>query len=509
MPEKYRNGHRDNNTDDQNTKTTYIPPEVKEQYSRRDYPSQRHRDRSPQQQYQQNPQQGYYGGNQQQYQSPQQDYYSGNQQQYQNPQQDYYNRQQPQYRNPQQPGYYNNDPHYQEQLNEYYSQQPQYYSQQQQQPNFYSEQRQSHSHPIEYYGGQPRRKKQEFKQQPKHKRRPATQPASQKTPPHKTKRRKKASSVGTFIKRFLIFLIIFLILLFGLYSLVALSLIKKMNYQPTGDRQRTDGALAKSSVTSILLIGSDGRSLDERGRSDTMMLISLNSASNRMTVTSFMRDCYVEIPGYGWDKLNASYSYGGPELLMDTIEHNFGIKVDDYISINFISFASIVDSVGGIDVDLSDEEAQEINTILQAEVNEIMGDDPLDSLLPSGGSQIHLNGKQALSYARIRYVGNADFERTERQRRVVNLVMNKLKTCSPVMLKNISSDVMPEITTNSDTSKLYLLSLRAPTLLTYDREQLQIPIEGSYYGDSTPSGDALIVDLNTNHDTLREVIFSS
>lgn len=293
-----------------------------------------------------------------------------------------------------------------------------------------------------------------------------------------------------------------------MYSCTSLSLIKKLNYVPTGNRERTSGAIDRSYVTSVLLIGTDGRSLDERGRSDTMMLVSINSSTKKIHVTSFMRDSYVEIPGYGWDKLNASYSYGGAELLMDTIEHNFGVKIDDYVSINFLSFASIVDSVGGIDVDLSDAEAGEINVILQAEVNQIMGDNVTDDLLSGGGKNVHLIGKQALAYARIRHIGNADFERTERQRRVVDLVMNKMKSFSPIMMKNLASNVLPDVSTNMETSELYLLSLRAPMLLSYERVPLQIPVDGSYYGESTPSGDALIVDLDSNYNVLRDTVFS-
>ena len=88
-----------------------------------------------------------------------------------------------------------------------------------------------------------------------------------------------------------------------------------------------------------------------------------------------MRDCYVNIAGYGMDKLNAAYSYGGAELLMDTIESNFNIKINDYVTVNFISFAGLIDAVGGIDIDVTADEAQEINTILLSEVNQLMGDD--------------------------------------------------------------------------------------------------------------------------------------
>ena len=520
-----------NNSDDQNTKTIYIPNEVREQYRKQEKPQ--YREQPPRQEYYRDepqyreeyreaPRQDYYRGEPQYRdgyrETPRQDYYRG-EPQYRDgyreaPRQDYY-RDESQYRDgyreaPRQE-YYRGEPQYREEYRE--TQGQNYYRGEQQAPR--NERRQVPRE--EYYSdGQPPRreaprrepKRQDYyESQHPHKKKPA-QKSSQPQPKKKKSKKKKSSFAGSLIKKIIIMRLILFLLLFGMYSCTSLMLINKMNYTPTGSRNRTSGALSRSYVTSILLIGTDGRSLDERGRSDTMILFSMNSHTKEITLTSFMRDCYVEVPGYGWDKLNAAYSYGGAELLMDTIEHNFGVKIDDYVSINFLSFASIVDSVGGIDVDVTDEEAQEINTILQAEVNEIMGDDRMDSLLSGGGKQLHLNGKQALSYARIRYVGNADFERTERQRRVVELVMDKLKSFNPVTMKNIATNVMPDVATNDTTSELYLLSLRAPMLLGYNRQQLQIPVDGSYYGDSTPSGDALIVDFDTNYNTLKDVVFA-
>ena len=279
-----------------------------------------------------------------------------------------------------------------------------------------------------------------------------------------------------------------------------------MNHVEDGPRTRAANPLSSPSVTSVLLIGTDGRSLDEQGRSDTMMLLSLNSATNELSMTSFMRDCYVEIPGVGWNKLNAAYSFGGATLVMDTIEHNFDVEIDDYVCINFLSFASIVDSVGGIDLSVSDAEAGEINTILQAEVNEIMGD-AVDSDLLSGGGKLHLNGKQALSFARIRYIGNADFERTERQREVIDKVLDKIKTLNPAIISRLSSNVMPQVTTNMSTMQLYVLSLRLPFVARYDRQQIQIPYENTFYGQSTDAGDALMVDFNANYNIILEKVF--
>ena len=329
-----------------------------------------------------------------------------------------------------------------------------------------------------------------------------------KKPPHKKKKkRRKKSFIGKFIGRFVRTLLVMALVVFGMYSCTSLSLINKMDYTVTGDRNRRSDALSRSYVTNVLIIGTDGRTADEAARSDTMIIASINNRTDEVSLISLMRDCYVEIPGYSNNKLNAAYTFGGPELLMDTIEHNFGIAVEDYISLNFISVANIVDSVGGIDIEISDAEAQEINTILQAEVNEIMGDNSLDDLLKKGG-KLHLNGKQALSYARIRYVGNADFERTERQREVIRLVMDKLKSLNPTILPKLSTSVLPDVKTNMSTAELYWVSLKVPFIIGYDRQQLRIPAEETYSNMTVNingfESSVLSVDFNANYNIIYE-----
>ncbi|MBR3970001.1 MAG: LCP family protein [Ruminococcus sp.] len=443
-----------NNTDNQNTDTIYIPPEVRNVNP----PPQRPLRRVEQNE--NNPQ--YYNQGQ----------YSG-QQQY-NPQ---YDMRQP-IQNPQ---YYN---------------QGQYSGQQQYNPQY--DMRQPMQNPQYYnqgqYGGQP------------YYGQPYNPPPPRKSNGKKKKKRRKRSFFGRFISRFIKTLIMILVLIFGMYSCTSLCLINKMDYAETGDRNRRSDALARSYVKNVLLIGTDGRSENETARSDTMLLASVNRKTNEVSLISLMRDCYVEIPGYGEDKLNAAYAYGGAELLMDTIEHNFGIAVEDYVAVNFVSFASVVDSVGGIDIEISDAEAKEINTILQAEVNEIMGDDVLDDLL-DGGGKLHLNGKQALSYARIRYIGNADFERTERQREVIELVMNKVKSFNPTILPRLSFSVLPGVETNMTTAELYGLSLELPFIAGYERQQLQIPAEGTYYSADMDCGNSLIVDFVENYNIIYETVY--
>ncbi|MDE6849689.1 MAG: LCP family protein [Ruminococcus sp.] len=329
-------------------------------------------------------------------------------------------------------------------------------------------------------------------------------------PPRRKKKRKHKSFLGRIIRKIVLTLFTILVLLFAIYSCTALTVISKVGKEETGDRNRTASAMSRNYVKSVLIIGTDGRSDNEQGRSDSMILLSFNSRTNEIILTSFMRDCYVNIQNYGMDKLNAAYSYGGAELLMDTIESNFMVEIDDYITVNFVSFAGIIDAVGGIDIDVSDEEAHEINNILFSEVNQLMGDDQWADFLESGG-KLHLNGKQALSYARIRYVGNSDFERTSRQREVFEKIIPK--AINPVAIGRIAKSVIPKINTNMSTMGMYLLSLRLPTAIRYDIKQIQIPAENTFYPEDVWLYDGTVqsvlqVDFNANYNILEEEIFS-
>ena len=461
-----------NNTDNQNTNTIYIPRDMQN----------RQTPRKPLRRVQQNPPQ--YGN------QP----YGG--QSMQNPSQ-YGN--QPYGGQPMQnPSQYGNQPYGGQSMQNppQYGNQP-YGGQPMQNPPQYGNQ----PYYDDYYREPPRNYPQNSGNPPKR----ATESKSG-NPQQKKKKRRKKSPVGKFFGRFIRTLLIIFLVIFGMYSCTSISLINKMDYVATGSRNRRSDALSRSYVKNVLLIGTDGRTEDEAARSDTMIIASINSRTDEISLISLMRDCYVVIPGYGENKLNAAYSFGGAELLMDTIEYNFGIAVEDYVSVNFVSFANVVDSVGGIDIEISDAEAQEINTIMQAEVNSIMGDDILDDLL-DGGGELHLNGKQALSYARIRYIGNADFERTERQRRVIELVMDKVKSFNPAILPNVASSVLPGVETNMSTAELYWLSLKAPFIVGYERQQLQVPAEGTYYGEYRDCGDSLIVDFNANYNLIYETAY--
>ena len=299
-----------------------------------------------------------------------------------------------------------------------------------------------------------------------------------------------------------------IIIVFVLYSAVSLIGILRMHRETAENRANISDVMDAAYVSNVLLIGTDSRDLSqERGRSDSMILASINKKTRELTLTSFLRDSYVYIDDeYGYGKLNAAYSYGGAGLLMDTIESNYGVRIDDYVLISFAACANVIDAVGGVKLDLSDEEADAVNEILISEVNELMGDDRNDDLLDCGGEQ-KLDGKQALSYSRIRYVGNADFERASRQRTVMTQVLKKAAV-NPVAMARIFVTALPELSTNLSVGKSYGYTLRAPFLLIgYQLKTQQIPADDTFYGDVIDGESVLRVDCDANRQVLKDTVY--
>lgn len=326
---------------------------------------------------------------------------------------------------------------------------------------------------------------------------------------HKNSKSKKNKNIKSRhpIKSFFRKLFNILICVFVIYSLVAILLINKVDKISLDDRNYSNNVtLSSLKVKNILLIGTDGRSANDIGRSDSMVLLSINSVDRKLTMTSFMRDMYLSIPDYGYGKLNSAYSHGGAGLLLDTIESNFSIDVDECIIIDFKSFMSIVNAVGGVDVTISDSELNEINNVLMSEGNKIAGDDKLDGLLTESGD-VHLNGKQALTYSRIRYVGDADFERTQRQRIVINAIVDRLKTPNIFRVGNFANAVASEVSTNMSSIEMYGLSLQAPFIINYDISQQRIPADNTWYYDKIDGQSVIIVDCNANIDFLSKTIY--
>ncbi len=319
----------------------------------------------------------------------------------------------------------------------------------------------------------------------------------------KEKKHKK-KKLHPFLKGFIGCMIILAVLFGGAGFLVSVVLYGRMNYSEIEGLSKEP--FKEDGVKNILLIGNDSRTEDESGRSDAMILISISSRTHSVHMTSILRDIYVDIPGHDGNRLNAAYAYGGPELLLETLEENFDVEVNRYMLVNFQAFANLIDAVGGVDLDVTNEEVQYINGYL-VEYNQLEnrpeGTDYLDTSL---SGNIHLNGPQALAYCRNRYIGS-DFARTERQRKVLSAAMKKLPLSLAANGGELIDGVMSNITTNLTRSELNGLVLQAPAMLTYDVVQGSIPLEGTYSNATIRGMAVLEVDFEANNEYIRTEIY--
>lgn len=232
-------------------------------------------------------------------------------------------------------------------------------------------------------------------------------------------------------------------------------------------------------VLNVLLFGAD-RNDGTSSRSDTMIMLSIDNRHKKLKLTSFMRDLWVYIPEYGYSKLNHSYAYGGAKLAIETIEQNFGVNIDRYAIVDFASFKSIIDILGGIDIELTDEEIDYINW--QSWKNHQV--DTRNELTDSAGI-VHLNGRQALWYARDRGdidagFSGSDFDRTDRQRKLLRTLANDMKSASLAQIISIVNEIGPLITTNLKKTEITTLVANSLTYLSYDMEEYRLPSDGNF-----------------------------
>lgn len=242
---------------------------------------------------------------------------------------------------------------------------------------------------------------------------------------------------------------------------------------------------SKQDLVNILLIGQDRREGESRQRSDTMILVTFDKNRGKITMTSFLRDMYVQIPGYDGNRLNAAYAFGGMKLLDETLEANFGVQVDANMEVDFSGFSEIIDILGGVDIALTQAEA------------EYMG--------RSAGLQ-HLDGEAALTYSRIRYI-DSDFGRTERQRNVLSSVYESVKNLSITQAFDLIDAVFPLLTTDMTNTEIisYAVDL-FPMLARSDLVNCRIPADGTY-SYNTVRGMAIIApDFEANREILKETL---
>ena len=254
---------------------------------------------------------------------------------------------------------------------------------------------------------------------------------------------------------------------------------------------------AVNGLTNILLIGIDARPKEKTGRSDTMIILTLDAKHNSIKLTSFQRDLYVEIPGRSNNRMNAAYVFGGADLLKKTIKHNFGISVNYYVTVNFNTLADIIDQLGGLELTVEKKYVRRVNAIILND-NKVLGNKREKDFLKEGGTQL-LNGRQAQAYARYRYGDpQGDAGRTRRQREVILKCMEKIKDMSLLSLGKMALDNFDKVETDMPITEMLKLAPAAFELLDGEIKELKIPVDGAYRSD-TIHGMAVYVPNRTKN----------
>ncbi len=278
-------------------------------------------------------------------------------------------------------------------------------------------------------------------------------------------------------------------------------LLSSFNKEDLNDNIYVDAAdLAQyPDQINVLLIGVDAREGDTASRSDTMMLVTLDNANKQIKITSFLRDSYVKIAGKNISqKLNTAYFYGGVQMLADTLEMNFKVDIQYYALVDFEIFTTIVDELGGINVDVTQKESHYTYN---------SGDVGVPVRIPAG-EDVLLNGEEALWYSRIRYL-DSDFQRTQRQRKVITAIVEKASTKSLPELYSLAETIIPLIQTNMSSTKIMSLGLAAvkDRVYNYPIVQHQVPAEGTWRSETISGvGSSLVMDMEKNQRLLHSFL---
>ena len=281
---------------------------------------------------------------------------------------------------------------------------------------------------------------------------------------------------------------------------------EEVYFQDDVDSYLTEKRAQVSEMRHLLLIGLDARPGEQTGRSDTMIIVTLDPDENTIKLTSIMRDLYVEIPGHKNNRINAAYVFGGPELLMETIEVNFGIHIDSYIAVDFSMLGALIDSIGGLTLNVENEYyMRRINAVIK-EDNKVLGIDVNDQLLTEPGEQL-MTGKQAQAYARYRYgTSDGDFGRTARQREVITKIFEKLGDMTVIELMSLVVDNSKNIYTNISVSDLASFAPVLVSMREAQIEELRLPIDGGYTSKTISGMSVLVPDREANMQALMDFL---
>ena len=280
-----------------------------------------------------------------------------------------------------------------------------------------------------------------------------------------TKRKKRKKHI--FLKFVSVLLCVAIVAGLGFYG-YAYSIISKIKRTPLDENNLGITTADYSGYKNIALLGLDTREDDKTGRSDANVIVTIDKANKKIKLTSIARDSYVDIEGYSKDKLTHAYAYGKSQLAVKTLNQNFGLEITDYVTMNFFELANIINYMGGVEIDVKEEELEELNRIIR---KTDFGSIP-NPRVSEAGLQT-LTGTQAVCYARIRKI-DGDVERGNRQKEVLSAMFTAAKKMNPLKLPKLASLILEECETSLSTNDIMSMGLWA-IFASPEFEQLSIP----------------------------------
>ena len=257
-----------------------------------------------------------------------------------------------------------------------------------------------------------------------------------------------------------------------------------------------------NSVINIALFGVDA--VDGGvGRSDSIMIATIDTVHKKLKLTSIMRDSYVAIDGHGNDKLNHAYAFGGPQLAIKTLNENFDLNIEDFAAVNFETLPKIIDKIGGIELDIDEDELEHVNGYT-AHLNSINGTN--EAAIEKTGLQ-HVSGTQALAYCRIRYTSGGDYKRTERHREVLTEIFKKIEDIPATSYPSLLSEILPMVNTSLDYSKILELGTEVLKLGDSSMELERFPRDEYCEGEIINEIYYLTFDKEVTVEQLHSYIF--
>lgn len=313
-------------------------------------------------------------------------------------------------------------------------------------------------------------------------------------------KKKHAKKKGRANAKLIAIIVVILAIVVGVFALVN-GVLGKINYDDKRANQYVSATELKSSgdVKNVLLLGVDARDPDDdtKSRSDSMMLLSIDKKHNCVKMVSFLRDSWVYIPAKDSNqRLNAACATDGYHGVMDTIEYNFGVDIDGYVVADFNMFKVLVDSVGGVEVEVSEKEAKEVTSHKKR-----YGNVKLEA-----GKQT-LTGEQALAYCRIRKI-DTDFMRAYRQRIVMNSILKGVKSAGITNLYGMASKSAPYIETNLTKAELMSVAFAALPCLANDMPEARVPFDGTWSYANIRGASVIKLDVDKNKELLIDYIYN-